>query len=290
MRPLRLRDPAPPRWRYRLERLMLTPLFWRLLRTGLPLGLVLGLVGAQAADPETRAAVADRVAAIREQISQRPEFQVAAMAVEGADADLAKTLREVLALDFPVSSFELDLAALRELVAAVPAVESASLRIRSGNILEVNVVQRLPVAIWRASDGLKLIDARGAFAGPVGSRAERPDLPLVVGDGARSHVGEALRLMEVAQPLGPRVRALVRMGERRWDLMLDRGQRVLLPAGAPVRALERVLVLDDSQDLLARDITVVDMRNPARPVVRLNPPALASLRQAAAETLNEDAR
>jgi hypothetical protein len=42
-------------------------------------------------------------------------------------------------------------------------------------------------------------------------------------------VPEALALVAAARPAVPRLRGLVRMGERRWDLVLDRDQRILLP-------------------------------------------------------------
>ena len=35
----------------------------------------------------------------------------------------------------------------------------------------------------------------------------------------------------------PRVRGLERMGERRWDVVLDHGQRIMLPQDRPVPAL-----------------------------------------------------
>jgi cell division protein FtsQ len=60
------------------------------------------------------------------------------------------------------------------------------------------------------------------------------------------------------------------MGERRWDVVLDRDQRILLPETDPVRALERVIVLDDAQDMLERDLVAVDMRLAARPTIRMN--------------------
>ncbi|MFZ1479702.1 MAG: cell division protein FtsQ/DivIB, partial [Paracoccaceae bacterium] len=72
---------------------------------------------------------------------------------------------------------------------------------------------------------------------------------------------------------------LVRMGERRWDLVLDRDQRILLPSDNPVRALERLLALDHAQDILARDLMAIDLRNDARPTLRLTPFALNDLRR-----------
>jgi cell division protein FtsQ len=73
------------------------------------------------------------------------------------------------------------------------------------------------------------------------------------------------------------VRGLVRVGERRWDLVLDRGQRIMLPAERPRRALDRVLAMDGAQDLLARDVTAVDMRLAGRPTLRLAPAAMEEM-------------
>ena len=39
----------------------------------------------------------------------------------------------------------------------------------------------------------------------------------------------------------------------------------MLPENHPVQALERVIALSDAQDLMARDVAVVDMRLEARP-------------------------
>jgi cell division protein FtsQ len=71
----------------------------------------------------------------------------------------------------------------------------------------------------------------------------------------------------------------VRISERRWDLVLDRDQTVSLPADGPVAAVERLIALDQAENILARDIVSVDLRNPLRPVLRLSPQALAALRQ-----------
>jgi cell division protein FtsQ len=69
------------------------------------------------------------------------------------------------------------------------------------------------------------------------------------------------------------------VGERRWDVVLDRDQRILLPETGAVEALEQVLALDEARDLLARNVTVVDMRLPHRPTLRLAPFAVEELRR-----------
>ena len=76
--------------------------------------------------------------------------------------------------------------------------------------------------------------------------------------------------VNIRTPLGNRLRGIVRIGERRWDVVLDRGQRVLLPETGSVQALERVIALSQAQDVLARDLAAVDMRLAARPTIRMN--------------------
>ncbi len=268
--PLPRRDPAPSRWRYRLSRLMLTPLFRAFLRIGLPVFAVVFAVGAWFSSEENRRMIVDGFAQVRAEIEARPEFRVNLMSISGADAGLMTEIRQVVPLDFPLSSFDIDLEGEREKIAALNAVKSVALRIRPGGVLQVDVVQRVPIAVWRGADGLKLIDETGTFVAPLAARADRPDLPLIAGDGARAALDEAMALYAAAAPLGDRLRGLVRMGERRWDVVLDRGQRLMLPAETPVRALERILALDDAKDLLDRDVAAVDLRNPSRPTVRMN--------------------
>jgi cell division protein FtsQ len=137
----------------------------------------------------------------------------------------------------------------------------------------------VPVALWRDGGTLRLIDADGIFAGVVNARADRLDLPLIAGDGAQDHIAEALSLFRKARPQATRVRGLVRMGERRWDMVMDRGQRILLPEGDPTAALDRVMALQQAQDLLARDVAVVDMRNANRPTIKMTGDATNALRR-----------
>ncbi len=271
------RDPAPSRAAYRFQRLWLTPLFRSLVRTGLPsFALVIGL-GAYLTDEATQDMLNGAIADLRASVAERPEFTINLMAIDGASDGLAEDLREILALDFPLSSFDLDLDAIHERVSGLDAVASARLQVRSGGILSVEIVERVPAVVWRTADLLELLDAEGRRVAAIDSRLARPDLPLLAGNGADAAVPQALDILAAAAPVADRLRGLVRMGERRWDLVLDGDQRIQLPEAAPIIALEKVIALDKAQDLLARDISVIDMRNPARPTLRLAEPALQEL-------------
>jgi cell division protein FtsQ len=274
------RDPAPSKWAYRAQRWMLTPFVRRFVSRGLPLMLVIGGTSLWLADDDRRASLVASLAEMRQQFEDRPEFRVSLARVEGASPDLAEAVRARLGLTLPMSSFDIDLDAARDRIEALDAVKSADLRVRAGGVLQVQITERVPVAVWRTEAGLTLVDEDGHRVAGLMSRSDRPDLPLIAGQGADLATPEALALIAASGPLAPRVRGLVRMGERRWDLVLDRDQRVLLPEQNPVQALERLLALDHVQDVMNRDVLTVDLRSDHRPTLRLSPHALATLRSA----------
>lgn len=268
-------DPAPSRLNYRLQRWLLTPGIRLGLRIGVPFCLTLAVSSAFLADEKRRDALNDFVVEMKASIQERPEFMVKMMAIDGAGPNLAEDIREIAPIDFPVSSFDLDLEVLRGMVAELDPVKTVSVRIRPGGVLQLDVVERIPAIVWRTRSGIDLLDSNGVRVDEIESRKTRSDLPLIVGKGADQHVPEALRLMRVADPLKDRVRGLVRMGERRWDVVLDRGQRILLPVEDPERALERVLAVNEVRDLLERDVLIVDMRHKARPTIRMTQNAVS---------------
>ncbi|MFT5785960.1 MAG: cell division protein FtsQ [Ascidiaceihabitans sp.] len=270
-------DPSPSRWSWRMQRLMLTPVFRFGLRIGVPFVLTFGIGIAYLSNPERQAAITDAIADAHAGIQERPEFMVNLMAIDGVGTDLSEDIRVNLPMDFPVSSFDLDLEKMRETVLALAPVAEASLRIRPGGVLQIDVTPRIPVAVWRSHTALVLVDANGAHVSHIAFRSDRPELPLIAGEGANDHVGEAMELIRTAQPLGERLRGVVRMGTRRWDLVLDRDQRILLPTTGAVAALEHVIALEGAQDVLSRDVARVDMRLNGRPTIKMNNDATQEL-------------
>lgn len=273
------RDPAPSRVAYRLHRLWLTPLYRALLFKGLPaFALILG-AGVWFNLPERAQALVQLASDLRTQLEERPEFQVSELSIMDASQELSEDIREVLGLDLPISSFRLDLPEMRALLEGLDPVARAELVVRTGGILEIRIEERVPAIVWRSGAGLELLDIAGHRVAALPGRALRPDLHLIAGDGAGAHVPEALAIFARAAPLAGRVRGLVRVGERRWDIVLDRGQRVLLPETGALAAVDQLIVLDRAHDLLERDIGVIDLRDRARPTLQLREPAVEQLRE-----------
>ena len=273
------RDPAPSKLGYKYQRLMLTPGFRATVRIGVPLVLIATIAGSWYSKPENRAELAASIAQTKQAFQERPQFMVQALTITGADEATMADVVGLVPSEYPVSSFDLDLEGMRAAIEALDPVKSASVRVGQGGTLEVQLNPRVPAALWRDGATLHLIDGDGVSSGTVLSRADRFELPLIAGDGAELKIEEALALYVGAGPLRKRVRGLVRMGERRWDIVLDRDQRILLPDDGAVAALDRVIALNDAQDMLSRDVAVVDMRNAERPTLRMNEEAAAALRR-----------
>ena len=274
------RDPAPSRWAYKMQRLWLTPAFRVFMRCGLPVLVVALVFGIFMASQARRDFLSGLMNSAKDQVTERPMFMVNLMSIDGASPELADAVRAKLALKLPQSALELDLDAIRITAENLDAVARAVVRFGAGNVLQITITEREPAFVWRTNAGLMLLDGTGHRIAALAERADRADLPLIAGEGADQSILEAKALLQAASPLESRIRGLVRIGTRRWDLALDRDQRVLLPADNPVAAVEGLIALNAAENILARDLLSVDLRNPQRPVLRLAPAALDAFRAA----------
>jgi cell division protein FtsQ len=283
------RDPAPSRLQYRLNRLWLRPGVRRAVNFGVPMLAGVLATWTVMAQYDLRGHVALALQGVREAIVQRPQFTITRIDVPEVSRDLAEAIRVAAFVRLPASSLELDVTAVRDRIESLDAVERARVRALASGVLEIRAVERVPVVVWRSAAGLELLDQNGVRVAEVDGRLRRPDLPLIAGSGADAHVPEALALLAETRGVAERLRGLVRVGERRWDLVLDRGQVVKLPEADPVLSLRRVMALDAAEQLFARDVSAVDMRDPTRPMLRLTEHAITELERLEAGDKGEDA-
>ncbi|MDD8022710.1 MAG: cell division protein FtsQ/DivIB [Paracoccaceae bacterium] len=278
------RDPAPSRLAFRLQRLWLTPVVRALTRIGVPVFIVVLGLGLWLGDDGRRADLIQRYEDVKAAVQNRPEFMVSLLKIEGASPEVDAAIRAMLPVRLPASSFAIDLKDYRAMIGRLDAVADVSLVIRPGGMLEAQVTERVPAVLWRTETGIEMLDATGHRVATLLAREARADLPLIAGEGAENAVPEALEILAAAGPILPRARGLVRVGARRWDLVLDRDQRIMLPETNPVRAVERTLALDAAEDLLDRDFTHLDLRNQDRPTIRLSDHALEALHAPSGQT------
>ena len=180
---------------------------------------------------------------------------------------------ERLSLDGWTSLIGMDAEAARQRIAELPWVETASVRKIYPDTLEVTMVERKPFAIWQHGRSLSLIDGKGRIIVPF--RHDRyATLPLIIGAGANDVAAEFVSRLQTTRELSARVKAYIRVAERRWDLRLENGLTIKLPEFNEDAAISEIVALDRDQGILSRDIAAVDMRFDDRLVVKLTPEAV----------------
>jgi len=128
------------------------------------------------------------------------------------------------------------------------------------NTVHVSVREREPAAVWQLSGNLHLIDDRGAVIREV-SAYEYSDLPLIVGAGAPGAASEMLQVLQGAPDIQRRVSALIRVGDRRWNLKTRDGVEVRFPEKDLADAMNYLSRLEAKTGLLDEPLEYVDLRN-----------------------------
>ena len=262
-------DPAPSIISYRLMRLMLIPRLRLILTLGIPslvifCGTLVFLLNIN---------LHENIEALKEDLKralvERPEFMIKVASVDGASDELAHEIREIMPLDFPVSYFDLDIKYLHKVLNDIPAVESAAIKVTVSGVLQIDISERTPAFIWRKDDVISVIDEKGKFIRLATSRLDYPELPLVIGEAANLSIADISSLMEDNQYFLDQVRAFVRVGERRWDLVLDNNLRIMLPQTEFLAAFDRLMLMNHTGSLFSNQLSTIDMRLVDRPTVRV---------------------
>lgn len=163
----------------------------------------------------------------------------------------------------------LNASTVRDRLKASPWIADATVSKYYPDRLQIDIVERSAFALWQQGGELSVIAEDGAVLEPFVSK-RFASLPLVVGTGAASAARDFLALLARYPQVQKEVRAVVMVGERRWNLRLNNGIDVRLPAQSPDKALALLTQLDRDKQLMSRDIVAIDMRLPDRVSVRLS--------------------
>ncbi|WP_336276534.1 cell division protein FtsQ/DivIB [Bartonella sp. CB178] len=209
-------------------------------------------------------------------------FAVTSVDVRGNKRVARQEILELLELDVSQSMFTFDVGKARSALEQHVWVESANVQKVYPNRLCVTIVERKPYAIWQHDGVLDVIDSTGRVIVPFQGGRIR-DLPLVVGQGAQISAKAFIQALSVYPEVYDRVRAYVRIGDRRWDLILNNGVRVMLPEDDVLGGLTSLIKTGRAQYLFSRDVLSVDLRLLDRITVSLSDDALARRDAAVAE-------
>jgi cell division protein FtsQ len=250
---------------------------WLRRRRGLAKPAALALLGAGAlgavalglyvADPAGRVqALVENAAALGEAAG----FELREIIVEGRRNTPRDLIHAAVGMERgdPMLAFSPEEARAR--LETIAWVESAHVERRLPGTILVRLTERTPFAIWQHNNRFAIIDREGKVVTSETLDAFGP-LPLVVGAGADRNAAALYDLLVAHRAVLERTQAMVRVGERRWNLKLHTGVDVLLPEGQEAPALNRLAELHARHALLDRPLVAIDMRLPDRLVLRQTP-------------------
>lgn len=155
----------------------------------------------------------------------------------------------------------------RELIENMSWVKTARVERRLPDTIYISLIEREPLALFRQGTGLFLIDGEGQILTDRGLDRFGA-LMMVSGTGAPEHAQELVGMLAAEPAVQQRVDSASRIENRRWNLNFRDGKVVKLPEADMGLALRTLAIAQDEQGLLDKTIKTIDLRDPARMVVR----------------------
>lgn len=210
-------------------------------------------------------------------------FRITSVAISGRKQLTQDEVLAIGGINGRSSLLFLDAATVRDKLEADPWIREATVQKLYPGRLQIDVTERKPFALWQEDGRVSVIDEDGTVLEPYVAR-RFVSLPLVVGKGAATRASDFLKLLSNYPQVKSAVKAVVFVGERRWNLRLANKLDVRLPEHGVENALAVLTKAETEDRLFSRDITAIDLRLPDRLTVRLSPEAA----KAREDMLNKD--
>jgi len=205
----------------------------------------------------------------RDAFANSAGFRIASVTINGRKQLSQDEVLAIGGITGKRSLLFLDAGDVRDRLKASPWIADATVLKLYPDKLAIDITERSAFALWQDDKHVSVIADDGAVLEPFVARRFTA-LPLVVGKGAETHARDFLAVVAAYPRIRDAVKAIVFIGERRWNLRLASGLDVRLPETNVTAALDRLSKLDQDEHLLSRDIVAIDLRLPDRITVRLS--------------------
>ena len=204
-------------------------------------------------------------------LNQKSGLRLAAVLIERED-DARTTTDEInqkADLRKNMSIFDIDIKEVQQNIMTLPWIKNVVVRRQMPNVISIYIQEKTPIAIWQNKGKYWPIDEKGDIIKDTSKKLD--DVVLVVGKEANKHAPALKFLLSHYPTIDTRVKSVIRVGDRRWNLMLDdaeNGLIIQLPESHLDTALERVVRMDDKEHILSKEIQLIDVRLPDRFIVQ----------------------
>ena len=162
-----------------------------------------------------------------------------------------------------VSIISIVIEILNNRIKSVPIVRNAATRRLPNGTLRVRV--ELHRAVAQLTDGVAFYPlAADGTKMEIPSENRDPDAIVFRG----TLPDDISEITKVAQPLSHTIDYLEWIEDRRWNIVTTDGITVMLPETEPLASLRELISMNEKQNILERDIKIIDMRDSARILVK----------------------
>lgn len=208
------------------------------------------------------------------QVSVNQGLVVRNVLVQGRENTDPDVLRALVNIDEGAPILTFNPHEVRELIERISWVREAHVERRFPDTVYIGLIERQPLALWQNKGKIRLIDGDGVVLAD--RNLDRfSDLLIIVGEDAPARTPELTAMIAAEPLLQGRIEAAVRVGGRRWDLRTKDGIAVNLPERDMGLALRRLAQAQEADGLLDKDLSLIDLRNADRIIVRTKPGAVS---------------
>lgn len=160
-------------------------------------------------------------------------------------------------------TYSVDLKTMTERISATPGVRHAAVRRMPNGNLSERVNMYTAVAQWTDGEAFFPLSADGTIVKR--PESERDPASVLFRGSLPDDISD---ITKAAHNLIGNLDYLEWIENRRWDLKTTGGITVKLPEKNPAAAIASLIMLNEKHDLLSRDISIIDMRDEARILVK----------------------
>lgn len=176
-------------------------------------------------------------------------------------------LTKILTNYYGQNTLFLNLSDLAQDIKQLEWVKNVEIRKFLNGTVYIKIFEYQPVAIWQNKGTLYLIDEEGHIISSKNIEKFK-NLLLVIGNDALNHLSSIMPFID--KNLQKDITALIRVGERRWNMKLKSAVEIKLPENYTASALNYITSLYNQNVISSNDIKIIDLRIPKKIFITLN--------------------
>ncbi len=205
-------------------------------------------------------------------------FNLKEILIEGHDRLKSNEILNDLKLVQKNPLFSFSLTAIQEDALKNPWIRSIAIQRQLPSTLYLRVVERRPIALWKNEKNITyMVDDEGDLIHAT-IPIEYQLLPTIIGQNAHQQTPKIIKLIQNFSTISSRLTGLSWVGERRWDLILDKKLHIQLPEENTKKALIKLEKLQIDHKIFEKNILKIDLRVPHKTIIKPSPDASFNVR------------